>query len=180
LNNHFCLYHLQKKISHGKGTFKDNVIANYKSKYGIEGEDFFTVSKEVSEIIRDKLVVTVAGAGDFAALNLPISNYDTFDLQWYFQKPSSQLDKTGQAINQPIGLKSLYQHFITNDTGKAIQEKFHSPSEDSIAHMEMFHKYIEMKKTNLESRYDIYEFGETIQTIKSSYDAMRKLFYAQY
>jgi len=134
----------------------------------------------VSEILKEKLVVTVAGAGDFAALNIPICNYDTFDLQWYFQKPSSQLDrKTGQTVYQPIGLQSLYSYFFTAETGKAIQEKFHSPIEDAIAHMEMFHKYIEVKNSNLSSRLDVYEYGESIPTVKRNYNKMRAMFYAQ-
>jgi len=140
----------------------------------------------VSELLKNKLVITVAGAGDFAALDLPISEFDTFDLLWTFQKKSDQFcKKTGERVYHPVGLQSLHNHFISKTTGKPIQQGFHRADEDAIANMEVFQVYTQIKKTRLAHRKDKYLLEEvlgpnehfvTIKNKKAEWISLKRLF----
>jgi hypothetical protein len=81
-SNYEIIY--RKKIFHAPGTFRVNPYAKngFNTCSLAKGELLSTVQNEISQILERKLVILVAAEGDFSSLDLPMGDYDVFDLQW--------------------------------------------------------------------------------------------------
>lgn len=104
-------------------------------------------------------MITIAGAGDFLSLDLPMSDYDVFDLHQHWKKWNNTYTKTGEPNFQPISMKSLYFKY----KNIRIQDGVHDAVQDCVYTLELFKVYQEIKKTDLHSRnhdYDIMEFKD--------------------
>ena len=118
---------------------------------------FSQLQAEVEKIIEGKVVVTVAGTGDFNSLELSIGDYETFDLHTHFYK--MPIDGNGVVVRQPIGLKKIYNHYFPNDT--SFQKNIHSPVEDARATMKIFREvYTKIKVTNIASKTNFDPFPD--------------------
>jgi len=110
---------------------------------------FSQLQAEVEKIIEGKVVVTVAGTGDFNSLELSIGDYKTFDLHTHFYK--MRIDGNGVVVRQPIGLKKIYNHYFPKDT--SFKKNIHSPVEDARATMKIFREVCrKIKSTNIASK----------------------------
>lgn len=154
---------MQATIYHKPGSFivnKHTLRINGFKKDSLEkGKDIEQVKVELDKVLRGKLVITVAGAGDFLALDLPISDYDVFDLHQHWQKWTGTYTKTGVPNFQPISMKSLYAYY----KGKEIQDGVHDAIQDCVYTLELFLVYTTIKKTDVTSRnhnHDIDDFSD--------------------
>ena len=107
------------------------------------------MSNFVADILKDKVVVGSGCEADFRCLDLVISNYDVFNLGDHWNKWAGQTTKLGQKVYQDIGLRSLYYHYFDVDLHQGV----HSAEIDALATMELFHKYLNIKTSNLASRF---------------------------
>jgi len=78
------LYHT--KIKHHPGSFRVNKFnkTGYNSRSLMNGKDIEIVKSELNDLLNNKLVIGVALENDFASLDLPIGDFDVFDLQWHW------------------------------------------------------------------------------------------------
>lgn len=88
------------------------------------------------DVLDGKLTITVNGVTDWNCLDIPIaSTVDTsFDLHQIFRQNTGNINKRGEDIYEPIGLRRLYMHFFSED----IQKGSHSAEKDAKATMRLF------------------------------------------
>jgi len=106
--------------------------------------------EEVAELLKERVVVTAAGTGDFSSLGQNIGDFDTFDIQnhWFTEK----FAPGGVLVREPMCLKKIIAHYFP-DYPFQVPGRTHDPSEDAIAVMKLFMEvYIEIKKDNVTSR----------------------------
>lgn len=152
---------MQATIYHKPGSFIVNKftikVNGFQRDSLSKGKDLEQVKLELDKVLKGKLIITVAGAGDFSALDLPISDYDVFDLHQHWKKWNGTYTKTGEPNFQPISMKSLYNYY----KGTHIQEGIHDAVQDCLYTLELFLIYTTIKKTNVTSRnhhHDIDDF----------------------
>jgi len=78
-----------KKIFHERGSFRVNPHAKngFKSSSLINGTPLEVVKQELRDLFTNKLVVLLSAEGDFTSLDLPMSDFNVFDLQWQWYAP---------------------------------------------------------------------------------------------
>lgn len=128
----------QAIIYHKPGSFKVNKhtirINGFQKHSFVDGKDAEQVKEDLDSVLRGKLVITVAGAGDFLALDLPMSDYDVFDLHQHWKKWNGTYTKTGEPNFQSISMKTLYHKY----KGEKIQDGVHDAIQGCIYTLELF------------------------------------------
>jgi hypothetical protein len=99
-----------------------------------DGKPLSEVKQSVSNLFKDKVVITVGGATDFMSLGLDPSEFEIFDLHTVFKKWNGDYNNSGEKVLQPISLRSIYYHYFKED----IQEGRHSALTDARATMKIF------------------------------------------
>ncbi|CAG7825669.1 unnamed protein product [Allacma fusca] len=125
------------------------------------------VTTEVEKLLQEKLVITVDAEMDFRCLGLAVGNFENFDLhqhwkQWdgCYKKKTFPPEKSYQRIS----LRRLYKHYFNED----IQDGVHSAVKDAAATMKLFRNYLDIKKTNLRSKFhDDYDDFNVIAKISN-------------
>lgn len=111
---------------------------------------------DLKKLLKDKLVVTIAGVSDFAALGLSISEFDVFDLHQHWKKWNGKYTNSGLPIFQPISLKRLYFYYKHTH----VQDGIHSPVKDCVYTLELFEEYKNIKNTNLDCRDHLHQIDD--------------------
>ena len=136
------------KVYHEPGTFKVDKFSLAIT--GFENNTFAErtypkiedVRKKVEEMFEGKLVITVGGRPDFAALGLEMANFDYFDLQSHFF--IQKVNENGIMVREGHSLRSLAAHYLKYNP----QENRHTSFEDAKATMKLFEVYKSVKKTD--------------------------------
>lgn len=109
-------------------------------KYSLKnGKNINEVRTEVMNIIKDKLIITCAGFGDFKGLELEeeFKSLDIFDLQDYFY--NLRENAFNSLVREPIGLRRIYWYLF----GEDCQEFVHSAEQDALNTAKAFKMYVE-------------------------------------
>lgn len=142
------------KVFHEPGSFQDNFVASFYqnslANLNFPSED--EVKRQVSELLKDKLVITIGGESDFRALGLDMADFDIFELQSHFYtfKPN----RDGVYIREGHSLKSLSAYYLQTQ-----QQSKHTSLQDAQITMDLFNVYKRVKLQddvgNCESRHNV-------------------------
>jgi hypothetical protein len=132
------------KVHHPPDSFKDHRIfqlltgfnANSFADPQLPSED--KVKKDVAEILKGKLVITIGGESDFRALGLEMADFKYFELQSHFFV--EKRNEHDVEIREGHSLRSLASYYL-----EKTQEQQHSSLEDAKLTMQLFHVYKNVK-----------------------------------
>ncbi|CAG7726929.1 unnamed protein product, partial [Allacma fusca] len=109
-----------------------------------------TVENEVADLLKDKLVIHIAGATDFKSLGLCIGDFENFDLHSHWQQP--KINSNGILVHENIGLKRLIRKYFNDED---FQSGIHSAEADARATLRIFREvYIKIKQTEVCTKYN--------------------------
>ena len=110
-----------------------------------KGKPIYEVQQELDAIMNNKLVIGVDLENDFNSLGLPMSDYSTFDLQWYFYKFEDN-------ILSKLGLRSLCKHYFNIDMQQ--DAMIHSEIVDATWTIRLFRDVYVLIKPEPDSMYN--------------------------